>query len=48
MYKNNSRDSSKLKGRSPLQLLCALTGKYHAVGYYFYTHRCSAIEKRTK
>ena len=26
MYKNNSRDSSKFKGCSPLQLLCNLTG----------------------
>jgi len=28
MYKNNSRDSSKFKGCSPLKLLCNLTGKY--------------------
>jgi hypothetical protein len=26
MYKNNIRDSSKLKGCSPLQLSCNLTG----------------------
>ena len=40
MYKNNSRDSSKFKGCSPLQLSCNLTGKCHAVGYYSYTLRC--------
>ncbi len=38
MYKNNSRDSGILKGCSPLQLSCNLTGKYYAVGYYSYTH----------
>jgi len=27
MYKNNSRDSSKFKGCSPLQLSCNLIGK---------------------
>jgi hypothetical protein len=26
MYRNNSRDSSKFKGCSPLQLLCNLIG----------------------
>ena len=39
MYKNNSRNSSKLKGCSPLQLSCNLTGKCHAIGYYSYTKR---------
>ena len=39
MYKNNSRDCSKLKGFSPPQLFCNLTEKYHAVGYYSYTKR---------
>ena len=39
MYKNNSRDSSNLKGCSPFQLSCSLTGKCHAVGYYSYTKR---------
>ncbi len=39
MYKNNSRESSKLKGCSPLQLSCSLTGKCHEVGYYSYTQR---------
>ena len=38
MYKNNSLYSSKFKGCSPLQLLCDLKGKYHAIGYYYYTH----------
>lgn len=39
MYRNNSRDISKFKGCSLLQLSCNLTGKYHAVGYYSYTKR---------
>ena len=39
MYKNNSRDSSVIKGYSPLQFSCNLTGKCHAVGYYSYTQR---------
>ncbi len=38
MY-NNSRDSSKFKGCSPLQLLYNLTGKHAVVGYYSYTNR---------
>ncbi|RZT95672.1 hypothetical protein EV201_0296 [Ancylomarina subtilis] len=45
MYKNNSRDSSKFKGCSPLQLSRNLTGKHHAFGYYSYTHRCSTLEQ---
>jgi len=40
MYKNNSRDISKYKGCSPLQLSGNLTGTCHAVGYYSYTNRC--------
>ncbi len=43
MCKNNSRNSCKFKGCSPLQLSCNLTGKCHAIGYYSYTHRCCAI-----
>ena len=39
MYKNNSRDSNKVKGCSPLQLSCNMTVKYYAVGYYSYTER---------
>ena len=39
MYKNNSRASSKLKGCSPLQLSCNLTGLKPAIGYYSYTQR---------
>ena len=39
MYKNNSRNSSKFKDCSPLQLFCILTGKCYAVGYYSYTNR---------
>lgn len=45
MYKNNSRNSSKFKGCSPLQLLCNLTRKFHVVGYYSYTKRCGALKE---
>ena len=49
MYKNNSRDSSKFKGCSPLQLFCYLTGKYHAIGYYSYTNRrCVHADQNTE
>ena len=34
MFKNNSRDKSKFNGFSQLQLICNLTGKCFAVGYY--------------
>jgi len=46
MYKNNSRHSSKIKGCSPLQLSCNLTGKCHAVGYYSYV--CQEAVHRPK
>ena len=39
LYKNNSRDSGKFKGCSPIQLLCNLTGMKPAIGYYSYTDR---------
>jgi len=39
MHKNNSRNSSKFKGFSPLQLFCNLTGKQPAIGYYSYAKR---------
>lgn len=39
MYKNNSRDSSKFKGCSPLQLFCNMTGIKPENGYYSYTNR---------
>ena len=39
MYKNNSRDSSKFMGCSPLQLGSDLTGKCRAIGYYSYSNR---------
>jgi len=48
MYKNNSRDSSKFKGFSPLQLSCNLKGKCHAIGYYSYTQRCGALNNQRK
>lgn len=44
MYKNNSQFNSKIKGCSPLQLFCNLTGKCHAVGYYSYTKRYLAFK----
>jgi len=47
MYKNNSRNSSKFKGCSPLQFCCNLTGKCHAVGYYSYTHRYAQYKKNS-
>jgi len=37
MYKNNSRDSSKIKVLSPLQLFCILSGMKPAIGHYSYT-----------
>ena len=39
MYKNNSRDSSKFKSCSPLQLYRKLKMNCSAVGYYSYTNR---------
>ena len=45
MYKNNSRDNSKFKGYSPLQLSCNLTVKCHAIGYYSYTNRYKQAEE---
>jgi len=39
MYKNNSQDSSKLRGFIPLQFSCNSTGKKPEVGYYSYTYR---------
>jgi len=48
MYKNNSRNSSKFNGCSPLQLSCILTGKCHAIGYYSYTKRsCEIVSLRS-
>ena len=37
MYKNNSLDSSKFKGCSPLQFSYNWTGLKPAIGYYSYT-----------
>ncbi len=34
MYKNNSRDSINLKGSSPHQFTCNLTGMKPVIGYY--------------
>ena len=48
MYKNNSRDSSKFKGCSPLQRSCNLTGKCHAIGYYSYTYRYGQLPENQK
>ena len=44
MYKNNSRFSSEIRGCSPLQLLCILTGMKPAFGYYSYTNRCALYQ----
>ena len=43
MYKNNSRNSSKFKCCSPLQLSCKLKDLSFAVGYYSYTSRWAAF-----
>ncbi len=48
MYKNNSRNSSKFKGCSPLQLSSNLTGNCHAVGYYSYTNRWAQLSTIVK
>ena len=40
MHKNNSRNSSVIKGCSPLQLFCNLTGMKPEIGYYSYAKRC--------
>ena len=45
MCKNNSRDSSKFKGCSPLQLISDLKGRYHAIGYYSYTEPLAPIKE---
>ncbi len=44
MYENNSRDSSKIKGFSPLQLSRKLKVWSPAVGYYSYTNRCASLK----
>ena len=46
MYKNNSRDSCKFKGCSPLQLSCKLKDFSYAVGYYSYTNRYKQAGER--
>ncbi|BDD01413.1 hypothetical protein PEPS_36930 (plasmid) [Persicobacter psychrovividus] len=48
MYKNNSRNGSNLKGSSPFQLSCNLTGECHAIGYYSYTKRYTTFEKNNR
>jgi len=48
MYKNNSRDSNKFKGCSPLQYSSNLTGKCYAVGYYSYTNPCGQAKEYQK
>ena len=39
MYIQNRRNSSKIKGYSPLQLLSGLTGLKPAIAYFAYIHR---------
>ncbi len=48
MYKNNSRDSGKFKGCSPLQLYRKLKDLSSEVGYYSYTHRCMQAEENQR
>ena len=43
MCKNNSRNSSKFKGCSPLQFSCNLIGMKPAIAYYSYTKRLCVI-----
>ena len=45
-YKNYSRDISRFRGCSPIQLLWNLTGKCHAIGYYSYTITLALIPKK--
>lgn len=45
MYKNNSRNSSKFKGCSPLQLHRKLKDLSSAVSYYSYTERCAPRDR---
>ena len=45
MYKNNSRDSCKFRGFSPLQLHRKLKVWSSTIGYYSYTKRCHTFEK---
>jgi len=47
MYKNNSRDSSKIKSCSPFQLSCNLTGMKPVIGYYSYSERYQQGEETT-
>jgi len=46
MCKNNSRKSSNFKGCSPLQLCDRLIGLKPAIGYYSYTIRYFANNKK--
>ncbi len=48
MYKNNSRNSSKFKGCSSLQLSRILKDLSSAIGYYSYTNRCAAYKKKSQ
>lgn len=45
MYKNNSRDSLKLKVCRSLQFFCVLTARCLAIGYYSYAIRYRQAEK---
>ena len=46
MYKNNSQNSSKFKGCSPLQLHRKLKKLSFAIGYYSYTNRSASLIKK--
>jgi len=45
MYKNNSRNSSKFKDCSPLQLYRKLKDLSTAIGYYSYTNRWQTLKE---
>ena len=46
MYIQNRRDSSKIKGCSPLQNCNGLISLKPAIAYFAYTKRCGTLEKR--
>lgn len=47
MYIQNRRDSSKLNGCSPLQLLNGLISLKPAIAYFAYTQRYNPFNKET-
>ena len=45
MYKNNSRNSTKFRDFSSLQVCSKLKNSSSVIDYYSYTHRCTPFEK---